>query len=82
MDTKITMKDRVLEHLQKYGTITSLEANRKYGCSRLSHYIWLLRHKYGYSIESVNKVVKNRFGDTGTISIYTLIRNGEKKDEK
>jgi len=67
------MKDRVLEHLKKYGTITSIEAIRKYGYTRLSHTIWQLRNE-GYNIKSVYKTVKNRYNDVGTIAIYTLIK--------
>ena len=45
------MKELILEHLQEHGSITSLEAIEKYHCTRLSHYIYLLR-KDGYVIES------------------------------
>ena len=45
------MKELILEHLQEHGSITSLEAIDKYHCTRLSHYIYLLR-KEGYVIES------------------------------
>lgn len=71
--TKINMKQRILNHLEKYGTITSLEAINKYGCTRLSHYIWLLRKEY--EIKSVYKVVQNRYGVKKPIAIYTLIKN-------
>lgn len=81
MDIKITMKDRVLEHLEKYGTITSIEAIKKYGCTRLSHYIYLLRNE-DYNIISDYKKIKTRYGEPATIAVYTLIRNEEKKDEK
>lgn len=67
------MKDRVLEHLERYGTITSIEAIKKYGCTRLSQYIHLLR-KEDYEIKSVYKVVQNRYGDKKPIAIYTLIK--------
>ena len=43
------MKELILKHLMEYGTITSLEAIEKYRCTRLSHYILVLR-KEGYSI--------------------------------
>lgn len=71
--TKINMKQRILNHLEKYGTITSLEAINEYGCTRLSHYIWLLRKEY--EIKSVSKVVQNRYGAKKAIAVYTLIKN-------
>lgn len=45
------MKEIILMHLQDHGSITSLEAIQKYKCTRLSHYILLLR-KDGYAISS------------------------------
>lgn len=43
------MKNLILNHLQTYGSITSMEAIKKYNCTRLSHYILLLR-KDGHKI--------------------------------
>ena len=37
------MKELILKHLQDFGSITSLEAINKYKCTRLGHYIYLLR---------------------------------------
>lgn len=45
------MKEIILQHLQEYGSITSLVAIELYHCTRLSHYIYLLR-KEGYEITS------------------------------
>ena len=53
----------VINHLKKFGTITSLEAIEKYGCTRLSDKILKLR-KRGYIIDTVMKEGTNRYGDT------------------
>ena len=45
------MKEIILEHLQEHGSITSMEAYDRYQCTRLAHYIYLLR-KEGYEIET------------------------------
>ena len=45
------MKEIILDHLQQYGSITSLEAIELYHCTRLSQYILLLR-KDGYNIRN------------------------------
>ena len=45
------MKEIILNHLQSFGSITSLEAIEKYKCTRLSQYILLLR-KDGYIIDN------------------------------
>jgi hypothetical protein len=66
-------KDAVLWHLQKYNNITSWEAIKEYGATRLSAIIFNLR-KSGYIIHSIPITLKNRFGKTTTISKYTYIK--------
>ena len=61
------MKEIILVHLQEHGSITSLEAIEKYRCTRLSHYIYLLR-KEGYVIE--NESVPFVHSITGRKSSY------------
>lgn len=48
------MKELILKHLQNYGSITSWEAIHKYNCTRLPHYILLLR-KEGYEISGTRE---------------------------
>ena len=38
------MRNRILNHLMEKGSITSMQAIQDYGCTRLSHYIYLLRN--------------------------------------
>ena len=61
------MKEIILEHLQEYGSITSLEAILAYQCTRLSQYILLLR-KDGYNIR--NEEVPFTHSVTGKKSSY------------
>tara|TARA_R110000764_G_scaffold12015_1_gene35593 strand:+ start:151 stop:411 length:261 start_codon:yes stop_codon:yes gene_type:complete len=65
--------DAILWHLQKYNNITSWEAIKEYGATRLSAIIFNLR-KRGHIIESVPITLKNRFNKTTTISKYTYIK--------
>ena len=66
------MKELILEHLQEHGSITSLEAIDKYRCTRLSHYIYLLR-KEGYVIESEDvSFIHSITGRKGQYSRYIL----------
>ena len=44
---------KVLNHLEKNGSITSLEAFDKYKATRLSAIIYILRHSRGYDINNV-----------------------------
>jgi hypothetical protein len=61
--------DAVLWHLKTYGHITSYEAIREYGATRLSAIIFNHR-KDGYDIDSVPLKKKTRFGKSTTIAKY------------
>ena len=61
-ETKIKQQRMVLDHLMKHGSITSMEAIDKYGCTRLSSQIYALRHKKHYAIRSEWEDGINRFG--------------------
>ena len=66
------MKEIILKHLQEYGSITSLVAIELYHCTRLSHYIYLLR-KDGYVITSEDITFTHSItGRKGQYAKYTL----------
>ena len=64
-----THKTRLIEYLVKYGSVTTLEAIRDLGNTRLSATIFTLR-KDGHSILSEPLKVTNRIGGTTTVSKY------------
>lgn len=64
------MKDRILKHLIENGEITSWEAIKEYGCTRLSEYIRQLRQKH--IIESKWEKTINRYGDKIKYTRYIL----------
>ena len=68
-----TQKEAVLWHLHEYENITSWQAIREYGITRLSAKIHLLR-KEGFNIVSIPVNMVNRFGRTYVISKYKLIQ--------
>lgn len=70
----INNEKRVLQHLQKNGSITSYEAFEMYGITRLSAAIFNLRRS-GHNIPARYKTVKTRYGRHATIAVYTLIEN-------
>lgn len=59
--TKKTQKDQILEHMEKFGSITPLEAQRLYGCMRLGARIWDLKHE-GHEIVKEIVEVATRSG--------------------
>ena len=64
----------VLQHLQEYGSITSWEAIKEYGATRLSAIIYNLRHRYNLDIVSENVEFTDRYGDKSSFAKYILIR--------
>lgn len=55
------MKNRVLEYIQRFGSINTFQAFMDLGCTRLSEYIRQLRLEYNIQDEWINGI--NRFGE-------------------
>ena len=52
----------IIKHLMENGSITSWEAIKEYGATRLSAIIYVLRHKYGMNIVSDDIEFIDRYG--------------------
>ena len=63
---------KVLDYMRTYKTITTYEAFKYCGVSRLSARVWDLRHKYGYDISSTPMKVIDRDGAYTSVSAYYL----------
>lgn len=61
MKDKITMKERVLNYIRDFGSITTFQAFTDLGCTRLSEYIRQLRLEY--DIDDEWQKTLNRYGD-------------------
>lgn len=67
----MTQKERILDHLKKYGSITTWESFERYGDTRLSDKIYRLK-KDGYDFDEEWITKKNRFGSPVTFKKYIL----------
>lgn len=65
------MKNRILEYIKKYGSITTWEAITNLGCTRLSEYIRQLREEYTITGEKINTM--NRYGEKTFYFRYRLV---------
>ena len=74
---EITQYDRVLNHLKRFGSITSWEAIMEYGITRISATIYQLRQD-GYLIDSVVVCCRNRFNEPTHYVRYVLKEKGDK----
>lgn len=71
----------VIHHLRKYKSITSMEAIKQYGATRLSGIIFVLKER-GFGIETELREVKNRYGHITRIAVYHLIKDVEEQEGK
>ncbi len=69
--TKSTQRLRIMQHLRKYGTLTSLEAITLYGIMRLSSRISELKAR-GERIETVMRKGMNKYGEPVRYAEYHL----------
>lgn len=68
---KLNQKEKVMRHLNNYGSITPLDAFRDYGIMRLAAVIFNLKED-GYDINSEMISSSNRFGEKVSFGKYTL----------
>lgn len=66
-----TQQNKILEYLRSHNSITSLDAFRHIGCTRLAGQIFELKKK-GYNITSEMAEVPTRDG-TVMVAVYRLI---------
>lgn len=67
-------QERVLSYMQTYGSISSLEAFKDLGVTRLSAVIFELKKK-GVRIKSNTEFLKNRYGEPVHFSRYMVADN-------
>jgi hypothetical protein len=70
--SKITHRELILRHLLDNGKITSWEAIREYGNTRISATIHNLRHKDKYPITTRRVQFMNRYGHVSQYAEYIL----------
>jgi ribosomal protein S8 len=70
----------IINLLRKQGYITSYEAIEKFGATRLSGIIFILRER-GFGIETKMVQGKNRYGHITNYAIYRLTKDIEEVEE-
>lgn len=65
-------QERVLNYMQDFGSISSLEAFKDLGVTRLSAVIFVLKRK-GHIISSKTEKSKNRYGEPVHFARYRLV---------
>ena len=78
---KMNKTKAVMLHLQQYGSITSWEAIKEYGATRLSAIIYNLRYKYNMNIVNQEVDFKDRYGTNSSYVKYILVKEEVKNYE-
>lgn len=73
---RTTLEDRVIEYMKEYGGITSMDAFRDLGVTRLSAVIFTAK-KHGHEIETTWESSRNRYGDPVSFVRYSLKGEGK-----
>lgn len=74
----MTQCERILRHMQDYGSIPQAEAVTEYGCYRLGARIWDLKAQ-GIPIRSERVTGKNRYDEPVSFSRYSIVKT-ERED--
>ena len=74
--SKKSQTSEIIAYLRKHKQITSYEAIKRFGATRLSGIIFILRER-GFGIETEMVQGKNRYGHTTSYAIYHLVKDLE-----
>lgn len=78
--SKKSQTSEIIAYLRKYKQITSYEATKRFGATRLSGIIFILRER-GFGIETEMVQGKNRYGHTTSYAIYHLVKDLEEVED-
>ena len=78
--SKMNKTKAIMLHLQEFGSITSWEAIKEYGATRLSAIIYNLRYKYDMNIINQDIEFIDRYGTKSFFTKYVYVKEEEVKD--
>lgn len=68
---QITQRDRVLQFIKEFGSITTMQAYSELGCTQLATRISELKER-GIAFEKTRIKTTNRYGDKTHYDVYRL----------
>ena len=71
---KTNKTKEIIKYLENYGSITTYDAFKMFGATRLSAIIYNLRHNYGMNIKNKTIESKDRYGNTCNFDAYILVK--------
>ena len=73
---KLTQCQRIIRHLEDFGSISQLEAISEYGIMRLASRMSDLKQR-GFPFSTTIVKGKNRYGEPTHYAVYKLVKEGE-----
>ena len=70
--------EKILQHIERYGSITPLEAVKEYGIMRLASRICDIK-RAGYIVQKTTETSENRDGEKVRYARYTIPANIKKE---
>lgn len=70
-ESEMAQKERVVQYIKQYGSISTWEAFRDLGITRLAARVADLEND-GYQVNREREAVKNRYGETTYITRYSF----------
>ena len=67
----MTQVDKIINHIETYGSITPLVALREYGCMRLASRMCDIK-KAGYPVSRTMETALNRYGEPVRFTRYSF----------
>ena len=67
----MNQEQKVIDYVERFGSITTLDAFRDLAITRLSSRIFNIK-KLGYKVSSVRETSKNRLGEEVNYNIYFI----------
>ena len=68
----MTQRDMIADYMERHGSISSWEAIKEFGVTRLSARIFELKER-GYLISKERVTTKNRYGKSVTYDKYKIV---------
>lgn len=77
---KMNKTKAIMLHLEQYGSITTWEAIKEYGATRLSAIIYNLRYKYNMNIVNQTIDFVDRYGTKSSYVKYVYIKENQENE--
>ena len=76
----VSQKSMVLDYMEEFGSITSIDAFRDLGITRLSAIVFNLKEE-GHDIDKVIETGKNRFGNRTRYARYSFGKGDDNENK-